>query len=249
MENKKFITNIISNVLFMFLFFSLILYIGHVIISYTPKNKIILIGNNNNIVNSEHNENQSGNKKRHRNINMKVLPDFITENEAKYLIRLANKRLKKSRIIDDNTNDNTASDVRTSQSAFFKKSEYKLLKNIEQRAAKLMKVDYVQIEPVQIVKYEPGEKYDNHYDWFKHPEKTRDGKGQRLQTMFVYLNDGYEGGSTSFPKIKVRYFGKKGEALIWDNIKNGKPDKNSLHRGDVIESGTKYGMNIWIREK
>ena len=50
------------------------------------------------------------------------------------------------------------------------------------------------------------EKYDNHYDWFKHPEKTRDGKGQRLQTMFVYLNDGYEGGSTSFPKIKVRYF-------------------------------------------
>ena len=252
MENKKVYTDFIHTILFIFIFIIIILCIGYKFINYTPKNKIILIDNSirkykkldTNSLN-EFNDNQPDDK----SINLKVLSNFLTHAESKYLIRVANNRFSRSKIIDDRTKNNKASHVRTSQSAFFKKSEYKLLKNIELRAAKLLKVKYVQLEPLQIVKYQPGEKYGNHYDWFKNPNRTRDSKGQRLKTMFVYLNEGYEGGSTSFPKINFTYFGKTGDALMWDKIKNGKPDYNTLHSGDEIEAGTKYGMNIWIRER
>ena len=237
MDNIK----IINFTIFFITFFSIVLFFGTYIINYTPKRTVTIVRNY--PINNKLNDYTDK-----ANINLKILNNFITRSESKHLIRLANKRLKRSNIVDDKNNNSKSSNVRTSKSAFFGKSEYKFLKEIEERAARLLKVKLKQIEPIQIVKYEPGEQYDNHYDWFKHPKKTRDSKGQRLKTIFVYLNDDYEGGETAFPKLDYKYKGNKGDAIFWNNVKNGKPDMNTLHRGNKIISGTKYGMNIWIRE-
>tara|TARA_B100001093_G_C26459278_1_gene855718 strand:- start:435 stop:593 length:159 start_codon:yes stop_codon:yes gene_type:complete len=44
--------------------------------------------------------------------------------------------------------------------------------------------------------------------------------------------------------------GKKGDAVFWYNIKkNGDLYDQTLHGGNPISSGVKYGLNIWVRTK
>jgi prolyl 4-hydroxylase len=78
--------------------------------------------------------------------------------------------------------------------------------------------------------------------------------GQRLATMFVYLNDlppDEDGGGTHFPKLDMTIKPKKGNAAFWMNMENGKVDPRTLHAGQSVRKpdSVKYGMNIWFRDR
>mmetsp|Transcript_64721 Transcript_64721/g.153034 ORF Transcript_64721/g.153034 Transcript_64721/m.153034 type:complete len:102 (+) Transcript_64721:504-809(+) len=46
----------------------------------------------------------------------------------------------------------------------------------------------------------------------------------------------------SFPPIE-------GRCLFWSNRRpDGVMDKRTLHGGDVVTSGEKFGLNIWVRD-
>jgi prolyl 4-hydroxylase len=48
----------------------------------------------------------------------------------------------------------------------------------------------------------------------------------------------------------VEVLPKIGTAIFWFNLdKNGNVDRNTLHAGAPVISGTKVGMNIWTRER
>ena len=39
-------------------------------------------------------------------------------------------------------------------------------------------------------------------------------------------------------------------ALVWYNLdRDGRPDRLTLHAGEPVERGEKWGMNIWLRER
>jgi prolyl 4-hydroxylase len=123
-----------------------------------------------------------------------------------------------------------------------------------QRAAYLSKVLPSHAEPAQVVRYLPGQKYNEHHDFFDRAApsfaaKTRLG-GQRLATVLAYLREPDSGGRTSFPKTRVGFDPRKGDALLWWNLKeDGKEDVMTLHAGEPVVSGEKWALNLWLRER
>uniref|UniRef100_A0A061QQ30 Prolyl 4-hydroxylase n=2 Tax=Tetraselmis sp. GSL018 TaxID=582737 RepID=A0A061QQ30_9CHLO len=122
------------------------------------------------------------------------------------------------------------------------------------RASHLAGLSPQHAEALQVVHYDRTQRYNAHYDYFQENlpgYKQRLGtRGQRVVTCFVYLNDVEEGGCTYFPQLEMRFRPKKGCAVLWYNLdENGKPDSRTLHAGEPVAAGEKWGMNIWLRER
>jgi prolyl 4-hydroxylase len=155
------------------------------------------------------------------------------------------------------------SDGRTSKTAFITENgqtnvnssskTWKIIERILKRVCYLTGCDRNQIEGLMVVKYDKGQEYYNHHDYFKPEdiELMKDG-GQRIATFFCYLNslNDNEGGETEFPEIGVKVKPSKGTAVFWWDVdKKGKVLDKTLHRGNPVNDGVKYGLNIWIRDK
>ena len=89
-------------------------------------------------------------------------------------------------------------------------------------------------ERMRFYRYDVGQKFDWHQDGYFERDY-----GERSQfTFMIYLNDGYEGGGTSFIDPYGRLFdpftvvGKKGSALFFYHHLD--------HRGDEIKVGRNY---------
>lgn len=127
------------------------------------------------------------------------------------------------------------------------------------------------LEPVQLVKYDQGEQYHFHTDWFTNPvHATSAFGGNRLTSFFAYVAaDDMTGGGTNFPMLDAPYNQKwcdfidcdepyekgvtfrpvVGNAIFWQNLlEDGSGDQRNLHAGLPVTSGWKIGMNIWTRQ-
>jgi predicted 2-oxoglutarate/Fe(II)-dependent dioxygenase YbiX len=125
---------------------------------------------------------------------------------------------------------------------------------VRARAAHAAQVPADTLEPPEVLHYAVGECYRPHVDFF-HPQLPNfadqmRAKGQRVKTCLVYLNDDFEGGETEFPKLKLKYRGRAGDALIFENVKpNGSGDLQTLHTGLPPTRGEKWLFSQWIRSK
>ena len=57
-------------------------------------------------------------------------------------------------------------------------------------------------ESIQVLRYELGQKYEPHFDYFFDPVNTQQG-GHRYATVLMYLSDVEEGGETIFPNAEA----------------------------------------------
>jgi prolyl 4-hydroxylase len=57
-------------------------------------------------------------------------------------------------------------------------------------------------ESLQVLRYETGQKYDAHFDYFHDRNNLKLG-GQRVATVLMYLTDVNKGGETVFPNAEV----------------------------------------------
>ena len=71
-----------------------------------------------------------------------------------------------------------------------------VLSRVRSRIANLTGVPEAHAEPMQILRYEPGQFYRRHHDQ-NAPATT--AWGPRLYTFFMYLSEPEAGGETSFP--------------------------------------------------
>ena len=128
------------------------------------------------------------------------------------------------------------------------------------------------LEPLQLVQYGQGEKYDLHTDWFESAAHTTDEYGgNRLTSFFVYVavSDDITGGGTNFPLLDTpkderwcQYINcdepwdggltirpTQGNAVFWQNLhRDGRGNRATIHGGLPVSSGSKLGMNIWTRQ-
>ena len=81
-------------------------------------------------------------------------------------------------------------------------------------------------------KYEIGEKFLEHFDWFNPESDPSYLTGQRIWTSMVYLNDDFEGGNTRFINLDINIKPKKGTAIIWANI-----DENGMENEECKSIG------------
>jgi len=122
---------------------------------------------------------------------------------------------------------------------------------VTQRAALLTGYPYGNIEPLQLVKYLPGQKYEPHFDYGAACDYEENmANGHRHVTMLVYLNsvpDEYNA-HTTFPKLSIKMNPVAHSAIVFnDCLPNGQEDPRTLHGGSPPSNGTKIAINIWIR--
>ncbi|MCX7358452.1 MAG: 2OG-Fe(II) oxygenase [Alphaproteobacteria bacterium] len=108
-------------------------------------------------------------------------------------------------------------------------------------------------EPTNILHYTPGQEYRPHFDFIDpgvaHFARELQTVGQRTTTFLIYLNDDYDGGATTFPRLDWSFKGKVGDALAFWNITDGRPDPLTLHAGTPTSSGIKWLFSKWVRDR
>ena len=168
------------------------------------------------------------------------------------LIARAAPLVQRSQIIDARTGEMRADPMRTSAHVTLGPRQHDhVLEAIEQCISGITGVPALHGELTQILRYRVGEEFKPHVDYFNddaHPELA-DG-GQRAQTVLIYLNDGYGGGSTSFPKLGLDIRGRRGDLLHFHNLDaDGRGHRDSLHAGTPVTSGEKWLLSQWIRSE
>lgn len=94
-------------------------------------------------------------------------------------------------------------------------------------------------EPIGLLKYEAGQKYDWHVDQsFRRTGPTKTQSDKRIVSAVVYLNDDFEGGETQMPE-KI-WKPKKGKALIFPS------HWTFPHQARPVTKGTKYALVTWF---
>ncbi len=125
---------------------------------------------------------------------------------------------------------------------------------IQRRIDDLLGIDGDCGETVQGQRYEPGQQFQNHTDWFPHGtpywEQEKDRGGQRSITAMTFLNDVEAGGETSFPRLGIAFTPKKRVLLLWNNADvEGRPNPFTIHSGLPVKSGVKYIITRWYRTR
>ena len=179
------------------------------------------------------------------------IKNFLTSNEVDHLIELCEKH-KRPSSVETLVNNSKPEEQRTSSTAFLKKGMTNQLINIENKAMIVGGVSYNKIEPLQVVVYKKDEYYKPHMDTFSPKSTELLRGGNRFATILVYLTtlDDNEKGRTIFPNIDLKITPKRGDAIYFENMKDGQVDYRLLHEGEPLKNTkNKYILNIWIREK
>ena len=187
---------------------------------------------------------------------------FVGADEAAHLVKLGRGALHPSRVVARERPPSTGAQEalggvqvaeRTSHNGLLPKSD-PVVREVVQRAAFLTGLLPSHAEAVQVVRYRPGEQYREHCDWFdptgpQYAAKAALG-GQRLVSVFCYLQGCSRGGETAFPRLGVRFLPRRGGAAVWYNLdEEGREDERTLHAGLPVFEGEKWGMNIWLRAR
>ncbi len=125
---------------------------------------------------------------------------------------------------------------------------------IERRIDDLLGIDATFGEAVQGQRYQPGQEFRAHHDWFYTaapywPGERKRG-GQRSWTAMIYLNDVAAGGATVFPRLGATITPQQGALLAWNNASpDGTPNEATAHAGEPVVAGVKYIITKWYRTR
>jgi prolyl 4-hydroxylase len=177
-----------------------------------------------------------------------LISNFISDTDIEEILTASKNRFNRSMVILKDAPTVAPpfgpSDERTSSTCMFRQSEFPALERVEDVVSRFTGKSKIYMEPFQLVRYDPEQKYDRHCDYL-----TNVDGGQRVMTILVYLHLPTSGGSTLFPMINLDIKPKKGEALTWSNVdKSNNVDPRTEHSGAVVHAGQKIAMNIWIRD-
>jgi prolyl 4-hydroxylase len=180
---------------------------------------------------------------------------FLPPAVCTYLIARATPKLVQAKVFDANKGVLKVDAMRSNTGAVFSVIETDfVIQLVRARIAHAAQVAADALEPPEVLHYSVGECYRAHVDFF-HPQLPNFAeqmrvKGQRIKTCLVYLNDDFEGGETEFPKLKIKYRGGVGGALIFENVRaNGAGEMQTLHAGLAPTRGEKWLFSQWIRSK
>lgn len=174
---------------------------------------------------------------------IEIVHGLIAPRERAYLIDRAEPLLKPSFVDDGKTGIGRPDPIRTSHGAAFVPHEEDLVvQALNRRIAASTGTLVGNAEALYVMRYEPGQEYRPHFD------ALPGLKNQREWTAIFYLNDGYEGGATTFPLLGMTIRGRPGDLLVFRNSdSNGDPDPRMRHAGQPVTSGAKWIATRWIR--
>ena len=199
--------------------------------------------------------------------------NFLTPEECDHIIKRASPLLQRSTVVDNsNPGHGTVDPIRNSQGTFLLRRSDKVISKINNRLAMLTHLPVPHHEDMQVLRYEPGQHYLPHTDWFNGAtEKSADNGLQRIATILIGLNENgkdYTGGETTFPMLPegphqrswtnvtqctrdvlaVRW--KRGDAVLFYSLSpDGTERQESTHGSCDVISGVKFSAPIWMRQR
>ncbi|TDH67829.1 hypothetical protein CCR75_000400 [Bremia lactucae] len=200
--------------------------------------------------------------------------EFLRDDEIDIILELSMPHLATSGVsLQDGHENRPATDWRTSTMFWLDSSLHPVVKDIDKRTADLVKVPISHQEPVQVLRYERTQHYDQHVDYFS-PDRLRNspdlikkiehGYKNRMITVFWYMSNVTKGGHTNFARSGglpapssnkecssgISVAPKKRKVVVFYNLlPNGEGDPMSLHAGCAVEEGTKLSGNKWVWNK
>jgi len=167
-------------------------------------------------------------------------------------------------VADNQSGKSVMSEVRTSSGMFLNKRQDPVVSRIEERIAAWTFLPQENAENMQILRYEHGQKYEPHFDYF-HDKINQVRGGHRYATVLMYLSTVDKGGETVFPNAKgwesqpkddtfsecahqgLAVKPVKGDAVLFFSLHvDGVPDPLSLHGSCPVIQGEKWSAPKWI---
>ncbi|KAJ7564828.1 hypothetical protein O6H91_02G035500 [Diphasiastrum complanatum] len=196
-----------------------------------------------------------------------LFPNFANAEQCRAIVALAKSHLTPSSLaLRKGETMETTMNIRTSSGTFLSASQDKTgtLAWVEEKMARATMVPRTHGEAFNVLRYELGQKYNCHYDYFD-PIEYGPQKSQRMASFLLYLSDVEEGGETMFPyedykNMNVHYDFKQciglkvkprqGDALLFYSMfPNGTFDRTSLHGSCPVLKGEKWVATKWIRNR
>ncbi|KAF6253134.1 hypothetical protein COO60DRAFT_1643423 [Scenedesmus sp. NREL 46B-D3] len=198
--------------------------------------------------------------------------NFLSREEVDHIVGAVEKLVRRSQVIDTKTGQHTMDSIRTSYGAPLRRGQDSVVAAVEARIAEWTRLPADHGEPIQVLRYQNGQKYDAHWDWFDDPTHPADSGENRAATVLMYLGDVEEGGETTLPLGKFIDAGRqrlanpsecaakgsglavvprKGDALLfWDmHVDGTRVDRAALHASCPTLKGTKWTATKWIHNK
>lgn len=184
---------------------------------------------------------------------LRAIKGFASIEECLWLVGRARDRLRPALVVTPGGKQ-TRNPSRTNSGIDFQLADMDVaIEVIRARISAATHLPLPLLETSQVLHYAPGQEFRAHHDYFDlenpgHFEQLK--SGQRIATFLIYLNDGYTGGETAFPRAQITFRGRIGDALFIANVeRNGQPDPLTLHAGTPPASGEKWIFSQWIRDK
>ena len=170
-------------------------------------------------------------------------PDLCAE-----LIALIDADRRPSTLTDSNGDHY----FRTSETCYLPR-EHPAVDELERRLFELNGIDPINGEPAQGQRYDIGQEFKQHTDYFEPHGVDYDANcgayGNRTWTFMVYLNQPEAGGATRFKVVGKTFQPETGRLLCWNNRR---PDMScnaaTLHHGMKVRKSLKYVITKWYRE-
>ena len=174
---------------------------------------------------------------------------FIEPRLASQLIDLIDADRRPSTIADHNGDDR----FRTSETCDLDPNR-PAVRELEARLRELNGIDSALGEPCQGQRYDVGQEFKAHTDYFTPGgadwERFCARSGQRTWTFMIYLNAVEAGGATRFKVIGKTIQPEVGKLLCWNNRRaDGSVNPGTLHHGMKVRRGVKYVITKWYRER
>ena len=185
-------------------------------------------------------------------VQLYTIKNFITKQDCDEIIEHINKTAIPSTVANKQDKQ-LITDYRTSSTAHIHVGKKDLIDILDAKLAYVLGMELTLGEVTQGQKYEIGEYYKEHYDFFCPTVKKEyniycEYMGQRTWTTMLYLNDVEEGGETYFKYLDLKLKPQRGTLLAWNNLyKDGEPNYKTMHEALPPKSNSKYILTKWWR--
>jgi prolyl 4-hydroxylase len=182
-------------------------------------------------------------------------PAFAGARVCRWFIERSRNRLSRALVYEAISREVMARPTRTNTAAPYTLLDTDLVFVLVQlRMAACLQIPLRQFEATAVLHYDEGEEITEHYD-FVDPqvpnyEEEIARHGQRVVTFLLYLNDDYDGGETTFPRLGLAHKGTCGEGLFFVNaLPDGSADTRTLHTGNPPVRGEKWIVSQFVRSR
>jgi prolyl 4-hydroxylase len=182
-------------------------------------------------------------------IEMFIKREFLDAGECEALIGLIDGQRRPSTIANHNGDDA----FRTSETCDMDHAQ-PMVAELDRKLAAISGIDPVFGEPLQGQRYEVGQEFKAHTDYFEPDHADYQTycavAGQRTWTFMIYLNDVEAGGATRFKVIDKIVQPERGKLIAWNNRRpDGSLNAATLHHAMKVRKGLKYVITRWYRER